>query len=238
MGLRYILPLNLAGLVLLGSWIAPVTSSLWQAIDDFMFWHFNAFIAPSHPLFIHLLSLASVRLFDLVIFAAMSALLLACALCDRPPEQRIAKWLAAGLLMLAVAGIATVLIHHAIPYEHASPTDYYPNAHRLDTLTSLPVKDSAPNSFPSDHGAMAMIFAAFMLRFAPRAGGVAAIVLALAITAPRLLAGAHWFSDVYMGSLALTLLITPWALFSPLHRLLQRWLARRLNALSKPLSIR
>lgn len=232
MGLRYILPLNLLGLLLLCSWMAPATSWLWLAADEYIFWHLNAFVTPEHPTFVHLLSFASVRLFDSLILGAMLVLFLICAFTDTDARGlRIAKWLATGLLMLTVAGIATLLIHDVMTYEHASPTIFHPDAHMLHTLTHLPVKDSAPDSFPGDHGVMAMIFAAFMLRFASPSGGVAATLLALVITAPRLLAGAHWFSDVYMGSLAMTLLLAPWLLFSPLHTLLQRWFSSRIDAL-------
>ena len=232
MEFRYIVPFNLLGLLQLGSWLAPVTSPLWDTLDNAVFWHLNAWVTPDHPLFVHLLSLASVRLFDSFILGTMMVLFLICALCDRRAKgQRIAKWLSAGILMLAVAGIATLLIHDVMTYERASPTAFHPEAHMLHTLTHLPVKDIAPDSFPGDHGVMAMIFAAFMLRFAPRAGGIAAVILALIITAPRLMAGAHWFSDVYMGSLTMTLLMTPWVLFSPLPALLQRWFSPHINAL-------
>lgn len=232
MEFRYIVPLNLLGLLLLGSWLAPATSSVWNGIDEAVFWHLNAWITPDHPMFVHLLSLASVRLFDSFILGTMMLLFISCALCDkRAPGQCIAKWLSTGILMLLVAAIATLLIHDVMTYERASPTVFHPEAHMLHTLTHLPVKDMAPDSFPGDHGVMAMIFAAFMLRFAPRAGGIAAVILALVITAPRLLAGAHWFSDVYMGSLTMTLLMTPWVLFSPLPRLLQHGIARHINTL-------
>lgn len=232
MEFRYILPLNLLGLLLLGSWLAPVTSSIWCAIDEYVFWHLNAFVVPHHPLFVHLLSLASIRLFDSFILGTMLVLFFFCALYDSKAQgQRIAKWLAAGILMLGIAEIATVLIHDVMTYERASPTIFHPEAHMLHTLTSLPVKDVSPDSFPGDHGVMAMIFAAFILRFSPQAGGIAAVILALLITAPRLLAGSHWFSDVYMGSLVITLLMTPWVLFSPLPNALQRWFAPRINTI-------
>lgn len=239
MEFRYIVPLNLLGLLLLGSWLAPATSPVWNAIDETVFWHLNAWVTPDHPVFVRLLSLSSVRLFDSFILGTMLLLFFICALCDkRAPEQSIAKWLSAGILMLAVAAIATLLIHDVMTYERASPTVFHPDAHMLHTLTHLPVKDMASDSFPGDHGVMAMIFAAFMLRFAPRAGGIAAVFLALVITAPRLLAGAHWFSDVYMGSLTMTLLMAPWVLFSPLPRLLQHWLAPHITMLWQRLFMR
>ena len=231
MGFRYIALFNLLGLVLLGSWLAPVTSTIWDTVDNVVFWHLNALVTPNHPTFVHLLSLASVRLFDSFILGTMMILFFICAFCDRRAKgQQIAKWLSMGILMLAVAGVATLLIHDVMTYERASPTVFHPEAHMLHALTQLPVKDMSPDSFPGDHGVMAMIFAAFMLRFAPRAGGIAAVILALIITVPRLMAGAHWFSDVYMGSLTMTLILTPWVLFSPLQGMLQHKLVPWVNA--------
>ena len=60
-----------------------------------------------------------------------------------------------------------------------------------------------------------MIFAAFMMRFANRRVAFWSIVSVVLLSAPRILVGAHWFSDVYVGGLSIALLILPWVLCTP-----------------------
>lgn len=213
MTFRTVSILNLIALVLLGSWIWPETGLYWQWADDAIFHYGNRLITPEHPVWVTVLSWASVRVFDMVIFAFMSLLLVGCALSERRQPHWQAKWLRCVILMGSVAGLGGFIIHTCIAYGHPSPTLVYPEAHLLSQLTALPVKDQATNSFPGDHGFMAMVFACVMLYFAPRAGKWLSVLLAFAITLPRIMVGAHWFSDVYMGSLAIILLMGPWALY-------------------------
>ena len=50
-------------------------------------------------------------------------------------------------------------------------------------------------------------------------------------SAPRILSGAHWLTDVYVGALSLTLLCLPLLLLTGLSDALIGWIAQRLPRL-------
>lgn len=50
-----------------------------------------------------------------------------------------------------------------------------------------------------------MIFAAFMLHFFDRKGFLQGVLIVLLFSTPKILIGAHWFTDVAVGSLSIVL---------------------------------
>lgn len=98
---------------------------------------------------------------------------------------------------------------------------------------SFKTKDSASNSFPGDHGLMLMVFAGYMWAFAPRRIALWSLAFVVILSAPRIMVGAHWFSDVYLGSLSIALIILPWVLCTPVARRLARAIERCLSGLGR-----
>ncbi len=69
-----------------------------------------------------------------------------------------------------------------------------------------------------DHGMMLLIFASFMWRyFGRRALGVALIIFVV-FAFPRVMIGAHWFSDIAVGSLTAVLIGAPSGIDDPAER--------------------
>lgn len=63
---------------------------------------------------------------------------------------------------------------------------------------------------------MLLIFSAFMLRyFGKKAFGVALIIVVV-FAFPRVMIGAHWLTDIVVGSLSAVLIGLPWVLMTPL----------------------
>ena len=135
-----------------------------------------------------------------------------------------------GICML-LAGIIIKQCGRFMPVSHPSPTLFFEDINRLTQLTDVVTKDAARNSFPGDHGMMLMIFAAFMARYFGRKAFIAAVVFVIVFSAPRIMSGAHWFSDIYMGSLAIACITLSWFLLTPasdksaafLERFLPSW---------------
>ncbi|WP_025732314.1 phosphatase PAP2 family protein [Carnimonas nigrificans] len=217
----------MAAFLLLGSWF--ILHSQWDALDTGLFFYFNQYLTPEHPLFVKALALTNARFFDSIIFCTMLAILVI-NLVKKLTVRAFCYWFSVALVMSACSGVATHIIHEMLEYTRPSPAYLHDHVHLITALTDYNVKDAVSNSFPGDHGVHAMIFAAFMLRFASRPWAAIAIVLALLVTCPRIMVGAHAFSDVYVGSLTLVLLLTPWFLFTPL----QRWVETRLMGLFRP----
>ena len=82
-------------------------------------------------------------------------------------------------------------------------------------LLVFKAKDYSGDSFPGDHGLMLMIYAGFMLRyFGKKAFAVSCIILIIFML-PRIMAGAHWFTDIAVGSLSISLVGLSWVLLTP-----------------------
>ncbi len=63
---------------------------------------------------------------------------------------------------------------------------------------------------------MLLIFSAVMLRyFGKKAFGIALIIVVV-FAFPRVMIGAHWFTDIAVGSLSSVLIGLPWCLMTPL----------------------
>jgi membrane-associated phospholipid phosphatase len=106
-------------------------------------------------------------------------------------------------------------------WQHSSPSmviggavqmsDYFPGLEKTWEL-----KDRSSQSFPGDHASVLLIWGMFMTVFARNIGQVLVIWgLALLFMMPRLVAGAHWGQDDYIGGVLLALLALGWGYYTP-----------------------
>lgn len=135
---------------------------------------------------------------------------------------------------LLAAVIINQLAQHLMPVQRASPSLFFSDITRVSDVVNFPTKDASKDSFPGDHGMMLLIFASFMWRyFGRRALGVALIIFVV-FAFPRVMIGAHWFSDIAVGSLTAVLIGAPWVLMTPLSDKLiaffDRYLPSRISA--------
>jgi membrane-associated phospholipid phosphatase len=79
----------------------------------------------------------------------------------------------------------------------------------------VPTKDASKDSFPGDHGMMLLIFAAIMLRYFGQKAFAVALIIFVVFAFPRVMIGAHWFTDIAVGSLSVALIALPWCLMTP-----------------------
>ncbi len=225
-----ILLLNALGLILFFSWYLPVGHGTWFAIDKGIFYWFNDRIVTSKPL-LWLLAITNFRAFDGVSLLAMGGLYLHFWRRETPQGRR--RMLAIGITML-VSAVGLNQLGHLIPVSHASPTKFFPGVHHVSELTGIPAKDASADSFPGDHGMMLMIFACFMLRYFSRRAFALAVLIVLVFAMPRVMIGAHWFTDVAVGSLSVVLVGMSWWLMTPASDYLVNWLYRHLPGKYKP----
>ncbi|EJF30121.1 MULTISPECIES: phosphatase PAP2 family protein [Enterobacteriaceae] len=209
--LPLLLLLNVLGIALFFSWYLPENHGFWFNIDATLFHFFNNELVKSHT-FLTLIAITNNRAFDGISLLAMGALFSWFWLHEDAAGRR--RLVLMGVVMLLCAVVINQL-GHLIPVVHASPTLYFKDIHRVSELLHFPTKDASSDSFPGDHGLMLLIFTGFMLRyFGPRA-----FLIALAIffifSSPRIMIGAHWFTDVYVGSVSIALVGLPWVLLTP-----------------------
>jgi membrane-associated phospholipid phosphatase len=79
------------------------------------------------------------------------------------------------------------------------------------------VKDETVTCFPGDHATTLLFFAALYTFFAGRRLGIYASIYTLFRILPRVIIGAHWASDIIVGSGCLVLFFLSWALCTPFH---------------------
>ncbi|MCW1874066.1 hypothetical protein OMR58_06365 [Erwinia sp. INIA-01] len=225
-----ILLLNALGLILFFSWYLPAGHGQWFAIDKGIFYWFNDRMVTSKPL-LWLVAITNFRAFDGVSLLAMGGLYLHFWRRETPQGRR--RMLAIGITMLITA-VGLNQLGHLIPVSHASPTKYFPDVHHVSQLTGIPTKDSSADSFPGDHGMMLIIFACFMLRYFSHRAFAVAVLIVLVFAMPRVMIGAHWFTDIAVGSLSVVLVGMSWWLMTPASDYLVNWLYRHLPGKYKP----
>lgn len=90
----------------------------------------------------------------------------------------------------------------------------------------MKIKDVSRASFPGDHATTALLFAASFSYLAGWRFGVAAWLYASFLCMPRLITGAHWLSDVLVGSGGIALFFLSIAFCTPLANSLSSYVAR------------
>ncbi|MBN3231084.1 phosphatase PAP2 family protein [Pectobacterium brasiliense] len=206
-----ILVLNVLGIGLFLSWYLPENHGFWLTIDSHIFFYFNRLLVDS-PTFLHLVAITNNRAFDGCALVAMGLLYLSFYLKATSTERR--RLLILGFIMLLTAVVLNQA-GHLLPVQHASPTIYFSDVNRVSDLTGIPTKDASSDSFPGDHGMMLMIFAAFMLRYFTRAAFAIGLAIMVIFSLPRIMIGAHWFTDIAVGSLSVVLVGLSWWLLTP-----------------------
>lgn len=217
------IPFYLVGGLLVLSWAALPGHGPWDHWDLATFERVNGWLGASSR-WADLVAITNHRLFDLAVLACMGGILSLCFL--RADARARLRLVAMGLVML-LSALAINQFGHLLPVSRPSPTLLVDGALRLTEISAIPTKDSSGDSFPGDHALFLMIFAGFALRYLPRWAGVAAVLMVPLFSAPRILAGAHWLTDVYVGALGLALLCLPPLLLTPCSdRLIARLLPR------------
>ncbi|AKP34922.1 phosphatase PAP2 family protein [Yersinia aleksiciae] len=207
-----ILLLNLLGIALFLSWYIPVNHGVWFKIDSAIFFYFNQHLLSS-PSFLHLVAITNNRAFDVISLMCMGVLYLYFYMKETPAGRR--RLIVTGFVMLLTAVVLNQL-GHLLPVSHPSPTLTFENINRVSELTGIPTKDASSDSFPGDHGMMLMIFACFMLRYFSRGAFATALLIVVIFSLPRVMIGAHWFTDIAVGSLSVVLVGMSWVLLTPL----------------------
>lgn len=93
----------------------------------------------------------------------------------------------------------------------------------------MKIKDMSNTSFPGDHATTALLFAASFSYLAGWRFAIAAWIYAAFLCMPRLITGAHWLSDVIVGSGGITLFFLSIAFCTPLAHNISSYLVSLFN---------
>ncbi|MFK3660405.1 phosphatase PAP2 family protein [Scandinavium sp. NPDC088450] len=208
-----ILLLNVAGFALFLSWYLMPNHGFWFPVDSAIFHFFNQGVAQNRA-YVWLLAITNNRAFDGCSLLAMGGLMLSFWL--KEPSAGRRRIMIIGLVMLLSAVVVNQLAQHLMPVKRASPSLFFPDVHRVSDLLHISTKDASKDSFPGDHGMMLLIFATFMWRYFGQKAAWVALIIFVVFAFPRVMIGAHWFTDIAVGSLTAVLIGMPWILLTPL----------------------
>lgn len=228
--LKAILFFNLLGFALFFSWYLPVNHGIWSKIDFTIFHYFNQLLGTNLS-FLHFVAIINNRAFDIISLLAMGLLFLYFFLQQDAAGKR--RMFFMGIVMLLTAVVINQL-GRLVPVSRPSPTMTFENIFRVAKLTGIPTKDASGDSFPGDHGTMLLIFSGFILRYFTRRAFAIALVIMVLFSLPRIMIGAHWFTDIYVGSVSLVSILLSWFLCTPTSDYIIDTLNRLVPGKSRP----
>jgi membrane-associated phospholipid phosphatase len=216
---------NLLALVLYASWLIEPTRSLWDGLDTQVFYALNGSLVWGEG-WQTLWAFANSKTADILVGLTMILFFLVFSFAGRSDQrnQRLTNFgILCAMILLSQDGQLVNLYERIIDVVRPSPSLLLEPVHRLSELVpSIESKDAADNSFPGDHGVVAMIWLAAVWFYAGWRWKIAGMILCVLILLPRMVAGAHWLSDNLVGSATLVLLMAAWILCTPVAHYLQR----------------
>ena len=207
---------NVLAISVFASWYLLPNHGFWMDIDKSIFYYFNNKIGSSEA-WVNAVAIANNRAFDGVALLAMGVVYY--SFYRGASEERKRQLLIIGFIMLLTA-VGLNQLGRALPVERPSPTLTFDNVYRLTELAGFKTKDASGDSFPGDHGLMLMIFTAFVWRFLSWKAGLWGCLFVVLFSAPRVMAGAHWWSDIYVGGLAVACFGMAWLMHTGFYDVL------------------
>jgi len=229
---------HLLALALLLLWLWAPTRAAMDLFDYSLFHTLNAPLATNQT-WRDIWAVASTRPFDGLVAIILLLLLIRGDWIFKASQVRVATFgMLVSMVVLLVVRVLYAKIAHHLGWQHASISSVAPDAVRLEQFfpqwqnTLFEVKDESARSFPGDHASVLLIWALFLTLFARTAlQWVVIWGLALLFMLPRLVAGAHWGQDDYIGGVQMALLALAWSCFTPFAA----WASTGLARLTAPL---
>lgn len=221
MDIKRFLGLHGIALILLLSWLLVPTRMVWDIIDHATFHTLNSWVQ-TNPFWQKFWALASYKrsewVMDGIRFIFFATLIL--SIPRGKKRNAVAKILfTIGFIFVTIMLVGKFFFPEILQIERLSPTATIDGAFRLSNVIDwIYVKDHSRASFPSDHGITATLFISCMFALFGRKWGCAAIVTEGCYCLPRLVAGAHWLSDVIVGSGIVALILSAWMFATPIAR--------------------
>jgi membrane-associated phospholipid phosphatase len=206
--LRLAIPFSVAS-GLAASWIFPPFAGLWSWLDHQTFYTLNGSLAVGKT-WQTVIAYANARAFDLVGGTMLVGLMSLYVVRTERVRKRSGWSGIATFLVLVAVGRAIYfdgVMNGVLGYSRPSPTLVLSQSIRLtELLPGIATKDASPWCFPSDHGYFVLCVALFLTGNAGWRLATAGWLVAVLLTLPRLISGAHWLSDILVGSLMFAVL--------------------------------
>jgi len=215
---------------------SPLTHGFWQAIDLYFFKMLNNTLHWARPWQV-LWALANHKYADwiedivIIIFSYMY-------IRNGVKEQKLYRISQILFILLysafIIAFVNKTVFHDWIKISRDSPTLVVDSCIKLsEHISWLKIKDGSTKSFPGDHATTAIIFGATFIYLGSRKMKIFASIYAVFLCLPRMILGAHWLTDVIIGSGSIALFFLIWAVCSPISERSIKAIERCLNLFRK-----
>lgn len=213
--------------LLFASWAyIDATRIWWDAADKAVFFTLNGLLAAGGTTWHSVWAVANSRAFDFAIALVLLVLLYRFQLEEGRARfaERFSMCVFMALAIVATSVIADFLVQTKRPSASLALVPvYYLN----DLVPWVEAKDRSYNSFPSDHGTIALMLVGLLWKLGGKRYGITMLAIATIAVLPRLVGGAHWLTDVLVGALTFSIVSCSVLLFTPIHG----WIIAVLNRL-------
>lgn len=224
--------MHLAALLLMLSFISPTGFELWRHLDRSLFLALNGTLSEGGT-WAWAWAWANTRYKDMLLALIMLMLIVFPGFGFRRPQlqQALVGFLA---LMIVLVPLRYFFYEFSkqLDLSGLSPSLVLSPVYLLtEMFPDIPAKDGSSRSFPGDHATVLILWAAYLIMNTRCIGSYLAAMLATLMILPRMVGGAHWFSDVAVGGFAVALPVLAWAFYSPVVLKLTRWMEKAFRPL-------
>ena len=219
---RWFFVFHFLAALLLASLFVPPTDAVWRAFDTAVFRLLNSAIV-SHPVQQAFWAVANIKITDIfgASFLLSSFLLYAFEAQGTERRRRFAQ-LMYTLLWFEISILVCKQVYTPLCEGHGlsrhSPSLVVQGGLMLSEIVPwAKIKDSSYFCFPADHASIVFQWCAFVWFFSGWKRGLGVLLCSLLFLLPRLISGAHWASDLIVGSGSVVLMALAWALHTPLY---------------------
>lgn len=214
------------------SWLFPPTRFLWDVLDKKIFDLLNLCIQKK-VFWQNFWAFSGHRSMDWIHDGIM-ALFFLINIRKAPKvlkKRKIAELIfSAFLIAFSISLINGFIFPEYLHISRQSPTMVDKEAFRLSSVVDwIKIKDHSGKSFPGDHATTAALFTCLIFYTMGWKKGLIAFAYAIFFCLPRLIAGAHWLTDVIIGSVSIAILMSSLAFGLPIGSFIIRLIERALN---------
>ncbi len=217
--LVYLILSLVSGVGLYLSWyIDSPLKSLWRKLDEATFLLLNGSLSLGDT-YAYIWAITNQRWFDLV--PGLMLVVIGIIWARSNKNKFFIKRFSVCCMILIYTVISTqIMVKAFAPKENLSPTKEN-KLERILLTEKFPemsaLKDQSKKSFPGDHGIIMIAFTIGMFVYAGMKFATPAMIITIIFSIPRLVGGAHWLTDIVVGSIAVNLITMGILYTTPLH---------------------
>lgn len=191
------------------SWLIPLTRAVWDAFDTQGFLWLNSWITRSH-LAQNFWGLMNHKLTDWLYDLVMLSFVLYYIFKPNgkaKKEKTLEIFICILYCVLVIVFVNRYLVSELIHVRRLSPSLVVDGATRLSSFIDwFKIKETHHACFPGDHGTTAILFSLIIFYSCGYRVGLCALAISTLFILPRIIVGAHWITDVAIGSFSISAL--------------------------------